>query len=81
MNKIKFRGVQKGYSEVLRVIGAYLDRAKLSEVRILETDEGIILQGRAAEGDNAGQRDTFQLTAEDIEALLADALARRGKRI
>ena len=81
MNKIKFRGVQKGYSEVLRVIGAYLDRAKLSEVRILETDEGIILQGRAAEGDNAGQREMFQLTAEDIEALLADALARRGKRI
>jgi hypothetical protein len=50
-------------------------------VRILETDEGIILQGRAGEGDNAGQRETFQLTAEDIEALLADALARRGKRI
>ncbi len=67
------------YSEILRVIGAYIDHAKLSDVRVLETDEGMILQGRQVEGEEAGRTETYQLTKEDIETLLADAKAKRGK--
>lgn len=67
------------YSEVLRVIGAYIDRAGLSDVRVLETDEGMVLQGRQMQGEMAGQSETYQLTKEDIETLLADAKAQRGK--
>ncbi len=67
------------YSEVLRVIGAYIDSAKLSDIRVLETDEGMILQGRQTQGEGAGQSETYQLTKEDIETLLADAKAQRGK--
>jgi hypothetical protein len=67
------------YSEILRVIGAYIDHAKLSDVRVLETDEGMILQGRQMQGEKTGQSETYQLTKEDIETLLDDAKAQRGQ--
>ncbi|HEY6042463.1 MAG TPA: hypothetical protein VIX58_10045 [Anaerolineae bacterium] len=69
------------YSQILRTIGAYIDKAGLSEVRIIETDEGMILQGLVMQGDRAGQRDTYQLTSADIENLVQDAFAERGKRL
>jgi len=69
------------YSEILRTIGSYVDEANLSEIRILETDEGLILQGLVAHGARAGERDTYQLTVEDIKALLEDARAKRGMKI
>lgn len=69
------------YSEVLRVVGAYAERSNLRELRILETGNGLILQGLVTQGDNVGERSTYQLTREDIEDLLFDAFAQRGKRI
>ncbi len=69
------------YSEMLRLIGAYVDQHYLSEVRILETAEGMILQGMATQGQSAGERVTYQLTAEDVQMLLDNALAQRGKRL
>lgn len=78
MNRQKRGQPPLTYSEVLRVIGAYIDRANLSDVRVLETDEGMILQGRQMRGDKAGQPETYQLTKDDIEILLADARAQRG---
>ncbi len=73
------RGITRiPYSEVLRVIGAYIDHASLTEVRVLETNDGMILQGRQTQGESAGQCETYQLTQEDLETLLADAKAQRG---
>ena len=69
------------YSEIFRLIGQYIERANLCEIRILETDEGLILQGIVTRGEREGERDTYQLTPEDISALLEDAYAMRGKRI
>ncbi len=69
------------YSEILRLAGAYADRANLSEVRLLETEEGLILQGLVTQGERTGERDTYQLTTDDINALLTDAYAQRGKKI
>jgi hypothetical protein len=69
------------YSEILRVIGRYADRSQLVEVRILETDEGMILQGVVRFGERTGQLDTYQLSVEDIEDLRRDAHAQRGKLI
>lgn len=68
------------YSEILRLIGQYIERADLSEIRILETDDGLILQGRVMRGEHAGERDTYQLSPEDITVLLEDAHSRRGKK-
>lgn len=69
------------YSELLRVIGRYIDRFSLSEVRILETDEGIVLQGMVMQGDKVGERITYEVTTEDVEDLLQDAYAERGRKI
>ena len=69
------------YSEVLRLVGQYIERANLSEIRIVETDEGLILQGIVARGAREGESDTYQLSPEDISALLEDAYAMRGKRV
>jgi hypothetical protein len=69
------------YSEILRVVGQYVERAHLSQVRVLETDEGLILQGLVNEGERTGELDTYQLTAEDIGALLEDAYSMRSKRV
>ncbi len=69
------------YSEVLRVIGAYVDWNALSEARVLETQEGFILQGRLTQGERAGQVETYQLTSDDVLGLLEEAYARRGRRV
>ena len=69
------------YSQVLRVVGAYAERSNLTELRILETEEGLILQGLVTKGENVGERATYQLTKEDIQELLFDAFAQRGKKI
>jgi hypothetical protein len=69
------------FSEILRVIGAYVDRNRLSEIRVLEAQDALILQGRLTQGANAGQVETYQLTSDDILALLQDAYALRGKKV
>jgi hypothetical protein len=69
------------YSEILRVVGQYLDRSNLSEIRVLETDEGLILQGLVMDGPKAGERTTYEVTVEDIEELFQDEYAQRGKQI
>lgn len=71
----------QSYSEILRVIGAYVERAHLRDVRIVEADQFMIVQGRVMQGDHAGEIETYQLTAEDIEALVLDARAQRGTRL
>ncbi len=38
------------YSEILRLVGQYIERADLSEIRLVETEEGLILQGRVMRG-------------------------------
>ncbi len=81
MRRIKRGEINMTYSEVLRVIGSYIDRANLSEIRLLETDEGMIVQGRLTQGPHAGESDTYQLTPEDLEGLLHDARSQRGKKL
>jgi hypothetical protein len=81
MRRPKRREAYVLYSEILRVVGSYIERAHLAEVRILETEEGLILQGLVTQGEREGERDTYQLTTDDINALLTDAYAQRGKKI
>ncbi len=69
------------YSEILRVIGIYVDRAHMNDVRVLEVDDGMIVQGRVVQGLRAGEIDTYQLSPEDIEELLRDTRAQRGTRL
>ncbi len=67
------------YSEMLRLVGAYVDEQHLTEVRLLETADSIILQGLVTQGPNAGERVTYQLMAEDVQMLWDNAVAQRSE--
>ena len=42
-----FRGMQRSdYQDVLRALGYFIDDHGYTDVRILETDDGLVLQGR-----------------------------------
>lgn len=73
------KGVLLSYSELLRVIGRYMDRHHLGEARVIETNDGVILQGVVQAGARMGERETYQLTADDIVDLHMNATAQRGK--
>lgn len=79
MNRPTINSRPMSYSEILRVIGRYMDTHNLGEGRIIETSDGIILQGVVQIGPRAGERETYQLTADDILDLLTNATAQRGK--
>jgi hypothetical protein len=80
-----FQGLPKtDYQDLLRTIGHYIDRSGFTNVRLIETDEGIILQGRVSTtGDIRGEKktETYLLTVEDIQGLMREAYARRGKKL
>ncbi len=80
MQKITRNGRTMGYSEILRTVGQYLDRSKLLEVRILEVDNGLIVQGRISEGARRGEIDTYELSPEDILGLIEDARSQRAEQ-
>lgn len=81
MKRPSHRNISVSYSQILRTIGAYVDNARLSNIRIIETDEGLILQGIVMDGERMGQHDTYQLTTDDVENLIYDAFAKRGTKI
>lgn len=80
-----FAGLSKtDYQDVLRAIGHYIDQQQFSNIRLLETEEGIILQGTAMARERGGgelKAETYLLTSEDLESLLREAYARRGKKL
>jgi hypothetical protein len=79
-----FAGLSKtDYQDVFRAIGHYIDQQQFSNVRLLETEEGLILQGTSVGRDRKGElrTETYLLTAEDLEGLLREAYSRRGKRL
>ena len=81
MVRIVLENYHVRYSEILRAIGSYVDDAHLSDLRMLETDDGLILQGIVTQGKQAGERETYQLTIDDLKGLIEDARAKRGKRM
>ena len=78
MNRPMINGRLLTYSQILRVIGRYMDLHNLAEARVIETGDGFILQGVVQMGERTGERETYQLSADDIVDLSMDAAARRG---
>jgi hypothetical protein len=81
MKRPVYQGREMSYSEILRVIGHYMDRHNLAEARVVETADSFILQGVIQLGDRTGERETYQLTSDDIVDLRIDATAERGKLV
>ena len=68
---------QTDYQDLLRALGHALDHQGWRDLRLVEDDSGLVLQGRLT-GDLAGGFVTEQLTAADSLAFLHEAYQRRG---
>jgi hypothetical protein len=76
-----FQGMPKtDYQDVLRTVGHYIDEHGLSDVRIIETQDGLILQGKTSTGGARGEKktETYLLTLQDVKDLVREAYTRRG---
>ncbi len=79
-----FEGMAKtDYQDVLRTIGHYVDEHGFSGIRLIETEDGLILQGKIGTGELRGEKktETYLLTVQDIRDLMREAYTRRGKKI
>ena len=75
-----FRGLSHtDYEDVLRVIGRMLDDRGYSNFRLVEHEDGIIVQVMPlVDGQHAPTYETFLVTDEDLTALLHEAYRQRG---
>jgi hypothetical protein len=78
-----FDGVsQTDYQDVLRAVGRFIDANQFVGVRIIETEDGLILQGRPTPRSGkvkpGPQIETYLITDADLQELLRDAYAQRG---
>jgi len=67
------------YQDIFRAIGLYVDEHRYTNVRVLETEEGIVVQGVPLRDDGAlsEQHEAYLFTEEDLRALLQVAYQRR----
>jgi hypothetical protein len=79
-----FQGMMKtDYQDVLRTIGHYVDEHGFSDVRLIETEDGLILQGKVSTGEGRGEKktETYLLTVQDVTELMREAYTRRGTKL
>ena len=69
---------QTEYQDVLRAIGRLLDSEGFRSFRLLEHEDGVILQGMR-HGHALRDVETYRLPEQDIQALLRDAYQLRGR--
>jgi hypothetical protein len=79
-----FDGVsQTDYQDILRALGRFIDAHQYIDIRIVETEDGLIFQGRPAlhsgKAKPGPQIETYLITDDDLQQLLRDAYAQRGK--
>ena len=78
-----FQGMQRSdYQDVLRALGYFIDDHGYTDVRIVETEDGLVLQGRVAVRREIGESsyDTFLITDEDLKVMVGDAFRRRKEK-
>jgi hypothetical protein len=78
-----FRGMRRSdYQDVLRALGNFIDDHGYTDVRIIETDDGLVLQGRITDRREIGESsyDTFLITDDDVKVMVRDAFQRRGQK-
>jgi hypothetical protein len=78
-----FHGIkQSDYQDVLRALGAFIDEHGYTDIRIIETEDGMVLQGRIDERRRIDESsfDTYLITEDDIKTMVRDGFMRRGQR-
>jgi hypothetical protein len=66
------------YQDVLRALGRFLDERGYRNVRIIENEEGLLVQGMPViNGKASGTFETFLMTDDAVKKLLVTAYERR----
>ncbi|MBN1485839.1 MAG: hypothetical protein JXA37_14085 [Chloroflexia bacterium] len=78
-----FQGLpQTDYQDILRALGRFIDENQYIDVRIIESEDGLIFQGRPSPKSGrvkpGPQFETFLITDDDLRGLLKESYARRG---
>jgi len=77
-----FDGLDKSdYQDVLRAIGRLADEHKYRDIRLIETDDGIIMQGRSRfpDTESSGGYETTFFTEHDMQTILTESYKLRQK--
>lgn len=78
-----FRGLQRtDYQDVLRALGYFIDERGYVDVRIIESEDGLVFQGRKSSMQELGEYvfDTFLITDEEIKEMVRDSYRRRRQK-
>jgi hypothetical protein len=78
-----FRGMKRSdYQDVMRALGHFIDDHGYSDIRIIEIEDGLVLQGRVPDRREIGEAsyDTFLITDDDLKVMVRDAFRRRGQK-
>jgi len=69
------------YQDILRAVGLYVDEMGFHAIRILEVDDGIVIQGLPSrDADRPGTTfETLLLTDDDLREILVQAYQRRER--
>lgn len=83
MQKLFEGTARTDYQDVLRTIGHYIDRHGFTGIRLIETADGLILQGKVGKQGLRGAKstETYLLTVPDIKELMREAYSRRGRKL
>ena len=75
-----FQGLPRSdYQDVMRALGYFIDENGYVDVRIVESEDGLVFQGRKPDRNRAGERgfDTFLITDDEIKQMVRDSYRRR----
>lgn len=78
-----FAGLTRSdYQDVLRALGYFIDEHGYVDIRIVESDEGLVFQGRAPARQNLGEYtyETFLITDEEIKEMVRESYRRRRQK-
>jgi hypothetical protein len=69
------------YQDVLRALGLYLDDNGYANIRILETEEGLVVQGtrRQPDGSYSSTHESYLFNEQDLQDILQRAYQRRQR--
>lgn len=77
-----FAGLTKtDYQDILRAVGYYVDSRGFKNVRIMETEDGLVVQGAVNREGGSFRIETYLMTSDDLRAMLEEAYQRRQRPI
>jgi hypothetical protein len=66
------------YQEVLRTVGAFIEGRGFRDIRIIESEDGLVVQGRAVQKGGEIASETYLLTVDDLHTMMREAYMKRG---